>query len=774
MCRRASAEIPHAPRRVCDMHAVSDCSFTLGGSGIILHGHATAIVANSRFGRLCAECYAISAPSTGAQVAVSAWLDEAALRDSVDFDVCLAVDGQGRPLLHNAPHCPAATTLVLRADTGVWGQIRVDGALTLSGPAPTTMPRPLVVRASFALAADASIATTHLDFRQAAPTVPVFTGAGSVTHTACAVLSGATRTPMAGSCAAFVFPHGSTSGQCAGSIGDVCVFGRCDAGYARDIDASGGGSSSGSVGGGGTGGSTQCLVDGSWSVPPPVCAPRACASVAIEHSDRSGKLCKGTTGDVCEYSCDEGYAPTGAHVCGASGRFAGGGCRSTSLCADSRTWRDPTGAGCAAYSGASNCNTTQGMDQRTAAETCPVSCGLCGCKANVDADAGGVSCPTVLSSGLCSADGATLNPTLAGVPLWTVCCKSCRVQGCDGIYVPKLADGSPAQPLAAHDQCGVCLGDNSTCAGCDGVVNSGLSRDTCGVCEGRASSCCHPSDDTCHRWPTVACTPTGTVAGLRLWLHDHATRAPTFALCADSDVPAPVDFVAVPRDTTLSLGCASGTCVWPGSLAAFGVLELRSMCVQGNVTTYGESGGQLFARDTSISDLVWIHGSNAQLRNVQVGANLLATGGARVTAWGSTLHFAYIAGAGSVLALSAATFGASSGVSGVVTVLPTGQCTGGAAWGASVCAWRSDGDGPFDAQCDASYTNLTDPWRATDQTVSTIENIDQSNSHNDFHNKFMIYTGVGGGRWYRFVGAGGTALALRPPPQNISWIIWGS
>lgn len=39
------------------------------------------------------------------------------------------------------------------------------------------------------------------------------------------------------------------------------------------------------------------------------------------------------------------------------------------------------------------------------------------------------------------------------------------------------------------DACGVCGGDDSTCAGCDGVTNSGVKRDACGVCGGTGSTC---------------------------------------------------------------------------------------------------------------------------------------------------------------------------------------------------------------------------------------------------------------------------------------------
>jgi hypothetical protein len=40
------------------------------------------------------------------------------------------------------------------------------------------------------------------------------------------------------------------------------------------------------------------------------------------------------------------------------------------------------------------------------------------------------------------------------------------------------------------DKCFVCGGDNSTCAGCDGVPNSGAVHDLCGVCGGDNSTCC--------------------------------------------------------------------------------------------------------------------------------------------------------------------------------------------------------------------------------------------------------------------------------------------
>ena len=57
--------------------------------------------------------------------------------------------------------------------------------------------------------------------------------------------------------------------------------------------------------------------------------------------------------------------------------------------------------------------------------------------------------------------------------------------------------------------------------------------------------------------------------------------------------------------------------------------------------------------------------------------------------------------------------------------------------------------GPY-AQCFQPYTTLRDSWRST----STGDG-----NHGDCSKK----TGVGGGRWYRFAGAGGDALPLTDP-----------
>lgn len=47
----------------------------------------------------------------------------------------------------------------------------------------------------------------------------------------------------------------------------------------------------------------------------------------------------------------------------------------------------------------------------------------------------------------------------------------------------------PDQNGRVIDECGVCGGDNTSCAGCDGIPNSGTVPDQCGVCGGNNSTC---------------------------------------------------------------------------------------------------------------------------------------------------------------------------------------------------------------------------------------------------------------------------------------------
>ncbi len=58
-----------------------------------------------------------------------------------------------------------------------------------------------------------------------------------------------------------------------------------------------------------------------------------------------------------------------------------------------------------------------------------------------------------------------------------------------GIQTDGLCNFFPDQEGRVIDECGVCQGDNSSCAGCDGVPNSGLVYDVCEVCGGNGQSC---------------------------------------------------------------------------------------------------------------------------------------------------------------------------------------------------------------------------------------------------------------------------------------------
>jgi len=55
-------------------------------------------------------------------------------------------------------------------------------------------------------------------------------------------------------------------------------------------------------------------------------------------------------------------------------------------------------------------------------------------------------------------------------------------------------DGVPNSGLVL-DECGVCDGDNTTCADCDGVLNGNAVVDECGVCDGDNTTCAEPDPD---------------------------------------------------------------------------------------------------------------------------------------------------------------------------------------------------------------------------------------------------------------------------------------
>ena len=71
-------------------------------------------------------------------------------------------------------------------------------------------------------------------------------------------------------------------------------------------------------------------------------------------------------------------------------------------------------------------------------------------------------------------------PQIVGLPL---CCLEADIDVCD------ICNGGVTDVALCPDACGVVGGDGSSCAGCDGVSNSGLVNDDCGVCDG--SNACH-------------------------------------------------------------------------------------------------------------------------------------------------------------------------------------------------------------------------------------------------------------------------------------------
>ena len=88
--------------------------------------------------------------------------------------------------------------------------------------------------------------------------------------------------------------------------------------------------------------------------------------------------------------------------------------------------------------------------------------------------------------GICSGD----NSRCAGcdrVPNSGLAFDACRVCGGDN----RTCRGCDGELWSSKrlDTCGVCGGNNSTCLGCDGVPGSSRVRDMCGVCGGNNSSC---------------------------------------------------------------------------------------------------------------------------------------------------------------------------------------------------------------------------------------------------------------------------------------------
>ena len=93
--------------------------------------------------------------------------------------------------------------------------------------------------------------------------------------------------------------------------------------------------------------------------------------------------------------------------------------------------------------------------------------------------------PKADACGVCGGDNATC-AGCDGVPNSGKVYDSCIVCGGDNACV-----GCDDIPFSGkkRDACGVCGGDNATCAGCDGVPNSGKVYDQCGICGGDGHLC---------------------------------------------------------------------------------------------------------------------------------------------------------------------------------------------------------------------------------------------------------------------------------------------
>ena len=78
------------------------------------------------------------------------------------------------------------------------------------------------------------------------------------------------------------------------------------------------------------------------------------------------------------------------------------------------------------------------------------------------------------------AAGIDQQASYGGVVVVDLCRDSCY--GCDGIL----------NSCEHADDCGVCLGDNSTCEDCLGVIDGPALEDACDVCQGHNTTCVLP------------------------------------------------------------------------------------------------------------------------------------------------------------------------------------------------------------------------------------------------------------------------------------------
>jgi len=87
--------------------------------------------------------------------------------------------------------------------------------------------------------------------------------------------------------------------------------------------------------------------------------------------------------------------------------------------------------------------------------------------------------PSIPTPYVCHPKGIT-----AAGSAWNAACT-----GCDGVVRPDLPWNPQTGGGVQLDVCGVCGGNGSTCAGCDGIPNSGKVYDICGICGGTNSLC---------------------------------------------------------------------------------------------------------------------------------------------------------------------------------------------------------------------------------------------------------------------------------------------
>ncbi|MDB4031338.1 hypothetical protein N9471_00480, partial [bacterium] len=118
-------------------------------------------------------------------------------------------------------------------------------------------------------------------------------------------------------------------------------------------------------------------------------------------------------------------------------------------------------------------------------------------------------------------------------------------EAADGAVATAACDGT-----GSLDSCSVCNGDNSTCAGCDGIANSGLVFDECGVCNG--------SGATSDQYVTGGACIDFTVCASAQYESTPPT-ATSDRQCADVTTCASAQYESTPPTATSDRQCADVT-----------------------------------------------------------------------------------------------------------------------------------------------------------------------------------------------------------------------